>query len=151
MRGVALMMAAALLATGCRRSEVDETGPNTSAIENAEAVSRPPAAMANTVVVPEPVPVGDAWLGDWRGVEGLMLHIARDPQGRTGHYLLTMQYSLDDKGSFDGVATGDALTFTRPDGPQVLRAGDGDATGLKWLAGKKDCLVVKPGEGYCRD
>ena len=28
---------------------------------------------------------------------------------------------------------------------------DGDATGLKYLAGKKDCLTVEPGEGYCRD
>jgi hypothetical protein len=22
---------------------------------------------------------------------------------------------------------------------------------MKWLAGRKDCLVVKAGEGYCRD
>ena len=29
--------------------------------------------------------------------------------------------------------------------------GNGDAAGLKYLAGKQDCLVVKPGEGYCRD
>jgi hypothetical protein len=27
---------------------------------------------------------------------------------------------------------------------------NGDATGLKYLAGKTDCLTVKSGEGYCR-
>ncbi len=31
----------------------------------------------------------------------------------------------------------------------MLRAGDGEATGLKWLA-DKDCLIVATGEGYCR-
>ena len=30
-------------------------------------------------------------------------------------------------------------------------ATDGDATGMKWLAGKARCLTVRVGEGYCRD
>lgn len=91
----------------------------------------------------------DGWIGRWRGVEGLNLVIARaDAPGR---YTLEMQYSLDQKGSFEGTATAEGIAFTRPDGEQVLKATDGDATGLKWLAGKKDCLTVKSGEGYCRD
>ncbi|MFV0623035.1 hypothetical protein ACBY01_03350 [Sphingomonas sp. ac-8] len=93
----------------------------------------------------------DGWIGRWRGVEGLNLDIAADAAHGPGHYTLTMQYTLDDKGSFAGVADGDTIRFTRPDGAQTLRATDGDATGLKWLAGKDDCLTVKPGEGYCRD
>ena len=56
----------------------------------------------------------------------------------------------DASGTFKGEAGEDGITFNRPDGPQVLRAGDGAATGLKWLADKKDCLVVNTGEGYCR-
>ena len=52
---------------------------------------------------------------------------------------------------FDGVAKGDTIVFTRPDGPQVLRETEGKDTGLKYLADKTDCLTVKPGEGYCRD
>jgi hypothetical protein len=32
----------------------------------------------------------------------------------------------------------------------VLRATDGAGTGMKWLADKTDCLVVAPGEGFCR-
>ena len=54
-------------------------------------------------------------------------------------------------GAKQGVGTSAGIAFTRPDGKQLLRASDGDATGLKWLAGKKDCLKVKDGEGYCRD
>ena len=91
----------------------------------------------------------DAWVGKWTGVEGTMLTIAKgDGPGR---YKLDMQYTLDDKGSFEGTGTDEGIAFRRPDGAQVLRATDGDATGLKYLAGKKDCLTVKTGEGYCRD
>jgi hypothetical protein len=91
----------------------------------------------------------DAWIGKWTGVEGTMLTIAKtdDP----GRYKLDMQYTLDDKGSFEGTGNDAGIAFRRPDGAQVLRATDGDATGLKYLAGKKDCLTVKQGEGYCRD
>ncbi|WP_294262218.1 hypothetical protein [uncultured Sphingomonas sp.] len=91
----------------------------------------------------------DKWVGRWRGVEGLNLVIAKD--SAPGHYTLDMQYSLDEKGKFTGVATAAGIAFTRPDGEKVLRPTDGDATGLKWLAGKKDCLTVASGEGYCRD
>ena len=75
-----------------------------------------------------------------------------DTHAGRGHYLLTMQYGLDadDLGTFKGEAAEDGIAFTRPDGPQLLRAGDGEATGLKWLADKKDCLIVDTGEGYCR-
>lgn len=93
-------------------------------------------------------PATDAWLGRWVGVEGLVLQV--DRAQAPGHYRLTMRYTLDDQGTFEGVAQGDAIAFTRPDGPQRLVPGKGEATGLKWLEGKSDCLVVKPGEGYCR-
>ncbi len=91
----------------------------------------------------------DAWLGRWTGVEGTYLVIAKG--ALPDRYRLEMQYTLDSKGSYAGTGTGQGIAFTRPDGKQVLRASDGDATGLKYLAGKKDCLMVKDGEGYCRD
>ena len=93
----------------------------------------------------------DKWIGRWRGVEGLNLVIARDPKKGPGHYTLTQQYTLDDKGVFEGTGVGDVIQFHRPDGDQTLRETDGMATGLKYLATKKDCLTVMPGEGYCRD
>jgi len=89
------------------------------------------------------------YTGRWVGVEGMVLDIA--DAGAPGHYDLTMQWDLDHKGTFDGIANGKTITFIRNDIPETLRPTDGDATGLKYLAGKTDCLTVKPGEGYCRD
>ncbi len=91
----------------------------------------------------------DGWVGRWKGVEGTYLVVSKGKDA--GTYKLEMQYTLDDKGTFDGKGTSEGIAFKRPDGEQVLKASDGDATGLKWLAGKKDCLTVKTGEGYCRD
>ena len=112
---------------------------------------KPAPASVQATLVPETPPT-DKWVGKWIGVEGLHLTIAKDDSIGRGHYLLTMQYGLDadDAGTFKGEATDDGIAFTRPDGPQLLRAGDGAATGLKWLADKKDCLIVATGEGYCR-
>lgn len=93
----------------------------------------------------------DKWVGRWRGVEGLNLVIAKDAAKGAGHYTLTQQYTLDDKGVFAGTGVGTVIQFHRPDGDQTLRETDGAATGLKYLASKKECLTVKPGEGYCRD
>ncbi|WPN97590.1 lipoprotein [Pseudomonas sp. MUP55] len=112
---------------------------------------KPAPASVQATLVPQTPPT-DNWVGKWIGVEGLNLSIAKDDSIGRGHYLLTMQYGLDAdaSGTFKGQATDDGIAFTRPDGPQVLRAGDGAATGLKWLADKKDCLIVAAGEGYCR-
>ncbi|MDQ0742506.1 lipoprotein [Pseudomonas sp. W4I3] len=112
---------------------------------------KPAPASVQATLVPQTPPT-DNWVGKWIGVEGLNMSIAKDDSVGRGHYLLTMQYGLDAdaSGTFKGQATDDGIAFTRPDGPQVLRAGDGAATGLKWLADKKDCLIVAAGEGYCR-
>lgn len=112
---------------------------------------KPAPASVQATLVPETPPT-DKWVAKWVGVEGLHLTIAKDDSIGRGHYLLTMQYGLDadDAGTFKGEATEDGIAFIRPDGPQLLRAGDGAATGLKWLADKKDCLIVATGEGYCR-
>lgn len=95
----------------------------------------------------------DQWIGRWTGVEGLYLDISQDDAAGPGHYLLEMQYGLDSdqSGTFEGQATNEGISFTRHDGSHLLRAGDGEATGMKWLLDKEECLVVQPGEGYCRD
>jgi hypothetical protein len=70
-----------------------------------------------------------------------------------GHYSLKMQYGTDTEmsGTFEGVGTPEGIAFVRPDGTHVLRASTGEETGLKYLGGKTDCLMVKVGEGYCRN
>ena len=36
-------------------------------------------------------------------------------------------------------------------GHETITATDGEATGMKWLLDKQNCLTVRSGEGYCRD
>lgn len=122
-----------------------------TACDKAKEAPKPAPPSVQATLVPQTPPT-DQWVGKWIGVEGLNLTIAKDDSIGRGHYLLTMQYGLDadDSGTFKGEAAEDGIAFKRPDGPQLLRAGDGAATGLKWLADKKDCLIVATGEGYCR-
>jgi hypothetical protein len=90
------------------------------------------------------------YLGRWRGVEGLNL-VVTPRAGDAAAVTLAMQWSLDDKGTYDGTVTAEGIAFDRAGAHELLRPTDGAATGLKYLDGKRDCLTVKPGEGYCRD
>ncbi|MDH5835253.1 hypothetical protein [Luteimonas kalidii] len=88
------------------------------------------------------------YLGRWTGVEGMYLVVAAKPGGGV---TMEMQWDLDNSGTFDGSVTAEGLRFMRDRVAETAVPTDGDATGLKYLAGKQDCLTVKPGEGYCRD
>jgi hypothetical protein len=88
----------------------------------------------------------DAWIGRWNGPEGTYLHIA----GSDDAYEITIM-DLDGARTFKGSAAGDRIEFERDGATESLRPTDGNDTGMKWLAGKANCLTVKPGEGYCRD
>ena len=120
-------------------------------VANAPAPMETPSSTIN-MVAPEPAATARVeadYLGKWIGVEGMVLNVAkRDGGGVT----LDMVWGLDpdDKGSFPGSVTAEGLRFTREGKDEILVPSDGDATGLKWLAGKKNCLTVKTGEGYCR-
>jgi hypothetical protein len=92
------------------------------------------------------VATADAWLGRWLGPEGTYLDVA----GANGVYEITIM-NLDGARTFSGSATGDGIAFERDGVRETLRATNGDETGMKWLAGKANCLTVNVGEGYCRD
>lgn len=153
-----LILAPALALAACNAADkaADATANATETAGNAavavgdsfaNAVSEGAADLKNEVSA-KPVDRDD-WVGRWKGVEGTYLVVSKgkDP----GMYKLEMQYTLDDKGTFEGKGSTEGISFTRPDGDKTLHPSDGDATGLKYLAGKKDCLTVKTGEGYCRD
>jgi len=89
----------------------------------------------------------ERYLGRWIGVEGTFLDVTRR---EAGGVTLDMQWDLDHRGTFDGSVAAEGLRFMRNGIAETAVPGNGDATGLKWLAGKKDCLIVKSGEGYCR-
>ena len=137
MKALTLLAAVALTACSGPAPDTSSDGNMTSAGSLERKVSAPKTKSAPN------------YTGRWIGVEGMVLDVA--PTDTAGHYALTMQWDLDNKGKFDGIATGDTISFDRKGIRETLRPTNGDATGLKYLAGKTDCLTVKPGEGYCRE
>lgn len=87
----------------------------------------------------------DAWLGQWNGPEGTYLLLSK----KGDQYDVKIQ-SLDGPKTYEGVATGDHIEFKREGKTESIRAGSGKETGMKWLLEKKDCLIIKGGEGFCR-
>ena len=85
------------------------------------------------------------WMGKWNGPEGTFLEIAEREIG----YKITIQ-NLDGPREFNGTENDGVIEFKRDGRTEIIRPGDGVATGMKWLAEKKSCLVVTYGEGYCR-
>jgi len=49
-----------------------------------------------------------------------------------------------------GVPKGKVIEFYTIGGKKSIRFGNGEETGLKWLADKKECLIFAKGEGFCR-
>ena len=88
----------------------------------------------------------DAWLGRWDGPEGTYLRLAKDGD----KYAVEIQ-DLDCLKTFAGFADGNRIRFARDGKTEFISEGDGRATGMKWLANKKNCLLTKAGEGWCRD
>ena len=102
-----------------------------------------PSAAAQSVPV---VYAASRLLGQWNGPEGTYLLVA----GANGMYALTIR-NLDGARSFEGSAAGDTIVFERDGKGQTIRPSDGAGTGMKWLSDKKECVVIEPGEGFCRD
>jgi len=146
-----MTIAAVLALAGCARGEdVNQSDNSYDAVNFSRDASADIAdSMADPAdnVTAAPLPT-DAWIGKWMGAEGLVLSI--QPAGEPGRYVLSVTL-LDGTKSYDGAADGDVIRFTRDGRPESVRAATGDETGLKWLAGKQNCLMIKQGEGFCRE
>jgi hypothetical protein len=90
-------------------------------------------------------PAADQWLGQWSGPEGTFLLLSK-----TGGKYVVKINSLDGLASYEGIGVGDHIKFQRDGKSESIRAGSGTDTGMKWLLDKKDCLIIKTGEGFCR-
>lgn len=152
MKAPALLCAAALTACSAplpvanNVTAVEVNG--TEAVMPSEGEAIPDAAATNTMPANAAAKTEADYLGRWIGVEGMYLTVTSKPSGGVA---MDMQWDLDNTGKFDGSVTAEGLRFMRKGIAETAVPSDGDATGLKYLAGKKDCLTVKPGEGYCRD
>ncbi len=103
-----------------------------------EDAPRPETALeANTLF---------AWQGKWSGPEGTYMILEQNGQG-----MGIRIKNLDEKKTFLGVIEGNHIKFERDGKDASIHAGTGADTGMKWLADKKDCMIVERGEGYCRD
>lgn len=153
MKPVLILAAPCVLAmcalTACSREtpeEVKNAAPPAANNSGPAATAGPAGDGATFIGVPkEKAP---DYVGRWIGVEGMYLTIKH--AATPGRYRMEMQWDLDNKGEFRGEAVGDTIVFERGGKREVLRPTNGDATGLKYLAGKAECLTVKTGEGYCK-
>lgn len=140
-----------LAACGEREPPVPPTSEEVAPVTgDARSTDTPPVAVQpmapESPATAPPTPAADAWLGEWRGPEGTMLRLG----GGAGAYEIAIT-NLDGERTFTGTAQGDGISFERDGVAESIRAGSGADTGMKWLADKRDCLVVRSGEGYCRD
>lgn len=103
----------------------------------------PPEVSSAPPVVTKPA---DRWLGRWKGVEGTYLEITKTDD----RYAIEIK-DLDRTNEYQGLAFSDGIAFTRDGKTETIHAGSGEQTGMKWLANKKNCVVIRYGEGYCRD
>jgi hypothetical protein len=87
----------------------------------------------------------DGWLGRWNGPEGTFLQLSK-----TGDQYVVVIQDLDGPKRFAGFVEGNRIQFERDGKTEYITAGNGEATGMKWLVDKKDCLLTKKGEGWCR-
>jgi hypothetical protein len=111
-----------------------------------------PASGASSAPSPNPMgsppanQVTDQWLGKWIGPEGTFLVLEKN-----GAKYVVEIHSLDGPATYEGTSAGDRIEFQRNGKTESLHAGSGQETGMKWLLDKKNCLVIRTGEGFCRD
>jgi heat shock protein HslJ len=100
-----------------------------------------------------------ALAGLWIGPEGTSLTV--EPIASTVPQKYRLNFVLlDGPLSVVGDEKASEIIFTRNFQPLTIRAGTGDETGMKYLLGKTNCIVVSgtksdgmptPPEGYCND
>jgi hypothetical protein len=138
MRGTAKAVLVWGALTACAPPRPADVPPTTEAA--------PPSTQA-----PPPTTLGDhradTWLGRWRGVEGTYLDLAR-----AGDRHVVTIADLHGPRRYPGAAVGDRLEFVREGRTESIRPATGTETGMKWLAGETNCLVITVGrEGFCRE
>jgi hypothetical protein len=125
------------LVIACQDRNQSPTKPSSS-VSSASGNPTLPPASANSPI--------DQWLGQWNGPEGTYLLLSK----KRSKYVVKIQ-SLDGQAIYEGIPAGDRIQFKRDGKTEIIHAGGGGETGMKWLLDKKNCLIIKPGEAFCRD
>ncbi len=122
---------------GCKDRNQAAGGSSSTSVDPPSNSSAPlPAANHAT----------DKWLGKWIGPEGTYLVLSENAD----KYVVLIN-SLDGPATYEGTSTGERIEFQRNGKTESIHAGNGRDTGMKWLMDKTNCLIIKTGEGFCRD
>jgi hypothetical protein len=136
-----ITIAIMVLTAACQDRNQGAAGPSPPV-----PISSPPTSPT-TAPAPPANNVTDKWLGQWNGPEGTYLLLTKSGD----RYVVKIE-SLDGPATYEGVAAdGDRIEFKRDGKTESIRAGIGKKTGMKLLLEKKDCLIVKESEGFCRE
>lgn len=143
---LASVLAAAVAALGSCSNTPEVKPPATptaSPIQSASPVASPAVSPAAD---DKKVSKVDSWAGKWQGPEGTYLDITKK-----GEKFSIEVRNLDKAETFEGTAKGDTIEFMRKGKTETIKAATGEETGMKWLAGEKNCLVINKGsEGFCK-
>lgn len=116
-------------------------------------VNTPPAASPSPAVSPVSSPVAsdgkktaEALVGKWTGPEGVYLDVTKK-----GDKFQIEIKNLDGSKTFEGMAKGDVIEFTRNGKSETVRSATGTETGMKGFEKETNCVVVTKGsEGFCK-
>ena len=147
-----LFVAAIGVAGACTTTPEVKPAPNVTPSPAISPVSSPVASPAVSPSVDPKAPAAapsarvTALEGKWSGVEGSFLNVTK----KDDKYAVEIK-NLDKTETFEGIAKGDTIEFKRKDKMETIKAATAEETGMKWLAGEKNCVVITKGsEGYCR-
>jgi len=133
-----LLVLSTMLIVGCEsKREVPASSPASQTNTGGDPAKAFPEVHA---AIPE------SWLGKWDGPEGTFLQVSKT----NDKYQITIQ-NLDGPRTFDATPVDGKLQFVRDGQSESIHAGNGKNAGMKWLLDKKNCLVVRKGEGFCRE
>ena len=118
---------------------------NQSAARSSGTSSNPPPPKS-TAALPATNNATDKWLGNWSDPEGTYLVLSKN-----GDKYVVLINSLDGPATYEGTSTGERIEFQRNGKTESIHAGNGHDTGMKWLMDETNCLIIKTGEGFCRD
>jgi len=109
-----------------------------------------PAAESPSTPTPKAAPIADTvtdkWLGKWIGPEGTYLVLSKNAE----KYAVEIN-SLNGPTTYNSMSADNRIEFQRNGKTEYIHAGNGRDTGMKWLLDKSNCLIIKTGEGFCRD
>lgn len=128
----------ALAMAACGKQEVpapENTNPTARAVQAPQPSALVSTGLATSVI--------QGWQGIWFGPEGMSLTLVAKENSK-------YEVTIDETQTFEGVAGPDYIAFERDGIQERIKATDGEATGMKWLADESNCLTIKDGEGYCR-